>query len=50
VLDRASFDAGEPTPTSTGDPPLRRFVFMAGVTGEVGDGRVLRDDLRGQID
>jgi hypothetical protein len=45
LLDRASFDAGKPTPTSTGDPPLRQFVFMAGVTGEVGGGRVLRDDL-----
>lgn len=45
VLDRASFAKGEPSPTSTGRPPLRRFVFMAGVAGEIGAGRVLRDDL-----
>ena len=45
VLDRASIDAGQPTPMSQGHAPLDRFVFQAGVTGSVAPGRELRDEL-----
>lgn len=45
MLDRASIDAGQPTPMSHGSPPLDRFVFQEGVTGSVAPGRELRDEL-----
>jgi hypothetical protein len=45
VLDSASLAAAQPPPASAGRPPLQRFVFMAGVSGDVGGGRVLRDPL-----
>jgi hypothetical protein len=45
VLDRMSFEHGEPSPVSRGEPPLDRFAFIAQVQTPLGDDRVVNDDL-----
>jgi hypothetical protein len=45
VLDHTSFERGEPSPISRGEPSLDRFAFIAHVQTPLGDDRVVNDDL-----